>query len=190
MGDSSFQIVHGFGVASFVFRPMLARLRRGSTKAALFRYPSVGLSLQAIVDRLCRKLSLEPPNGIVAHSLGCVVTILAAQKTGWTGPIAFLAPPFSPLPVTTHIPSMLRFPFAPLLDLRSLLSDQEFRLPALPNCPKLVIAGRFDCTVPLRCTRSYSVDEYRVVLHTHNSLLISPSIADACFDWIATKSNR
>lgn len=186
MKEPSLRIVHGFCVTSIVFRPLLIRLRRGAADASLFRYPSVGLSLHTIVDRFCRHLTTSPPTGIVAHSLGCIVTIMAAAETGWAGPIAFLAPPFSPLPLTKPIPAFLRFPFAPLLDHRTLLTDPRYRLPSLPNCPKLVIAGRFDITVPLGCTQKYEVDQYHVVPHTHNSMLFSRAVAETCFDWVAS----
>jgi len=159
MDNKSVGIVHGFAVTSFVFRPLLARLRCRSLDATLFRYPSVGLSLPDIIARLASNLREKSPDGIIAHSLGCIATSLAVHKTDWRGPIVFLAPPFSTLPATRMIPRFIRWPFAPLLDHRSLTSASNYRPPVLSNCPTKSIVGRFDYAVPMSCSRSDWVDE-------------------------------
>lgn len=69
MKEPSLRIVHGFCVTSIVFRPLLIRLSRGAADASLFRYPSVGLSLHAIVD--CNEASRT-----FAFILECVATDL------------------------------------------------------------------------------------------------------------------
>lgn len=188
MCEATIQVVHGFGVASVVFRPLLRNLGHGSITASLFRYPSVGLPLLAIVDRLAKDIAISKPTGIVAHSLGCFATIFALQEIDWRGPIVLLAPPFSQIPATRFIPSLLRYPFGPLLDHRSFLSDSKFQLPRLPECCKLTIAGRFDLTVPIHCTRGYPVDDFRIVLHTHNTMLASARVANLCVNWIRNNS--
>ena len=181
------RVIHGFGVASVVFRPLLNNLKRRSMSASLFRYPSLGLPLHTIVEGIAEDLVTSKPEGIVAHSLGCVATVLAVAKVDWRGPVVFIAPPFSPIPITAFIPSFLRYPFGPLLDQRMLLSREDFQLPSIPECRKLVIAGQFDLTVPIRCTKSYRVDEYRIVKHTHNSMLMSSKVADLCMHWLRDK---
>lgn len=117
MCEATIRVVHGFGVASVVFRPLLRNLGRGSITASLFRYP-----------------------------------------------------------------------FGPLLDHRSFLSDSKFQLPSLPECCKLTTAGRFDLTVPIHCTRGYPVDDFRIVLHTHNTMLASARVANLCVNWIRNNS--
>jgi hypothetical protein len=184
MCEATVRVVHGFGVASVVFRPLLRNLGQGSIRASLFRYPSVGLPLRAVVGRLAEDLAISKPTGIVAHSLGCFATILALEEIDWRGPIVFLAPPFSQIPVTAFIPSIFRYPFGPLLDHRTVLSESKFQLPCLPECRKLTIAGRFDLTVPIHCTRSYPVDDFRIVQHTHNTMLASGRVANLCVTWI------
>lgn len=178
------RVVHGFGVVSVAFRPLLGNLQHRSMSASLFRYPSLGLPLRTIVDRLAEDLATSKPTGIVAHSLGCFATVLAVAQVDWRGPIVFLAPPFSQIPITASIPSFLRYPFGPLLDHRSVLSRTDFHLPCLSGCGKLAIAGRFDLTVPISSTQSYRVDEYRIVNHTHNTMLASAKVADLCINWI------
>ena len=117
MCEATIRVVHGFGVASVVFRPLLRNLGQGSIRASLFRYP-----------------------------------------------------------------------FGPLLDHRTVLSESKFQLPCLPECRKLTIAGRFDLTVPIQCTRSYPVDDFRIVQHTHNTMLVSARVANLCMTWI--RDNR
>lgn len=180
----SVQLVHGFGVASFVFRPLLYRLNNDSIDATLFRYPSVGLGLDGIVDRLSSNLQEHRPDGIVAHSLGCVATWLAIRNTDWRGPLVLLAPPLTTLPATRLIPRFMRCPFAPLLDHLELMTAPGFQLPDLAGCAIKTIAGRFDFSVPTFCTRHHKVEESSVTLHTHNSMLFSASVARACSEWL------
>ncbi|GAA5505609.1 alpha/beta fold hydrolase [Novipirellula caenicola] len=189
---TSVQLVHGFAVASYVFRPLLRRLQRDSVEATLFRYPSVGLRLDDIVDRLSSNLREQRPDGIVAHSLGCVATWLAVHNTGWSGPLVLLAPPLTALPATRLIPGCMRWPFAPLLDHRERMTAPGFRLPMLTGCAIKTIAGRFDFSVPASCTRHPNVEEASVTLHTHNSMLFSASVARACSEWLvrANKSGE
>jgi pimeloyl-ACP methyl ester carboxylesterase len=179
----SLLLVHGFGVASCVFRPLLRRLNDVSTSAQLFRYPSVGLELAEIVARLSRHLRDTPPDSIIAHSLGCIASWFAVRDADWRGPIVLLAPPLKTLPLTRLIPSFARMPFAPLLDHRDLFTDPEFRLPTLPGCTIQTIAGRNDLLVPLSCTRQTDVTTTWVTMHTHNSMLFSPSVARRCLSW-------
>jgi predicted alpha/beta hydrolase family esterase len=105
---TSIHIVHGFAVTSDVFRPFMWRMHRDSVNAALFRYPSVGLGLDGIVDQLSSNLTMYQPDGIVAHSLGCVAAWLAIHHTGWRGPLVLLAPPLTALPSTRLISRFLR----------------------------------------------------------------------------------
>ncbi|WP_186775907.1 alpha/beta fold hydrolase [Rubripirellula tenax] len=150
MHKHSLLLVHGFGVASCVFRPLLRRLNDVSTSAELFRYPSVGLELAEIVARLSRHLRDTPPDSIIAHSLGCIASWFAVRDADWRGTIVLLAPPLKTLPLTRLIPSFARMPFAPLLDHRDLFTDPEFRLPTLPGCTIQTIAGRNDLLVHYR----------------------------------------
>lgn len=182
--QTSIQIVHGFAVAPIAFRPLLWRLRRDSLLATLYRYPSVGLGLDDIVYRLSSNLREQRPDAIVAHSLGCIVTWLAAHETNWHGPLVLLAPPFTTIPSTRLIPRFLRWPFAPLLDHRSLTTTPGFQLPTLVGCDIKTVAGRFDTSVPLSCTHNNDVDEASVTLHTHNSMLFSSAVAKTCSDWV------
>ena len=182
--NTSVRIVHGFAVASHVFRPLLWRMHHDSVDATLFRYPSVGLGLDGIVDRLSSNIRQRRPDGIVAHSLGCVATWLAVHNSDWHGPLVLLAPPLRVLPATRLIPGFMRWPFAPLLDHREFMTASGFQLPTLTGCTVKTIAGRFDFSVPLACTRHPNVDESSITMHTHNSLLFSAAIARACSDWI------
>jgi pimeloyl-ACP methyl ester carboxylesterase len=148
----SVRVVHGFAVAGFVFKPLTARLRRQSLDAKLFRYPSVGLSLNEIIDRVAKNLIDDPPRGIIAHSLGCVATLQAIHRISWTGPIVLLAPPIKTLPLTRFVPTLMRCPFAPLIDHREWTSVDGQSISAPPQCPTMTIAGRVDMTVPRSCT--------------------------------------
>jgi len=184
MRKPSLLIVHGFGVASCVFRPLMRRLEHDLESVQLFRYPSVGLELTKIVERLSEHLRKSRPDAIVAHSLGCIATWLAAHDANWCGPIVCLAPPFKTLPLTRFIPPFFRWPFAPLLDHRTLMTDSSFRLPALTGCTIRTIAGRFDFIVPLSCTHHDDVADACVTMDTHNSMLFSSRIAQQCRDWL------
>jgi len=87
MSEISVRIVHGFAVAPIVFRPLITRLHRRSLDASLLRYPSLGLPLAVIVDRITDHLRRFPPHGIIAHSLGCVAVSLAIREANWIGPV-------------------------------------------------------------------------------------------------------
>ncbi|MEM1070659.1 MAG: alpha/beta fold hydrolase [Planctomycetota bacterium] len=184
MPVTTIQVVHGFAVASAVFRPLLHELTSDSVRASLIRYPSVGLGLDEIVSSLAERLRADPPDAIVAHSLGGFATWLAVAVSEWRGPIVLLAPPLTVIPCTRLIPSFLRWPFAPLLDHRRLTSDVRFSLPELDGCAIKTIAGRFDFSVPLSCTRHPEVDDATVLIHTHNSMLFASEVARFCLDWI------
>lgn len=185
MNETRVRIVHGFAVAPVVFRPLLRRLGHDSLDATLYRYPSVGLELDDIVEGLASDLNDRQPDAIIAHSLGCIATWLAVRETKWRGPIALLAPPLTTLPTTRFIPRRMSWPFAPLLDHRAMTLEPGFRLPELENCAIKIIAGRLDFSVPVSLTRHSGVDEHSVTLHTHNSMLFSSSVATACSKWIA-----
>jgi hypothetical protein len=182
---STVLVVHGFAVKSIVFSPLISRLNQRSLDATLFRYPSVGFSLSQIVDRLSVCLREKAPDAVIAHSLGCMATSLAVRETGWTGPIVFLAPPFSTLPLTRLIPEFLRWPFKPLIDHRALTSSSTYQPPRFIGCSVKSIVGRFDGAVPMYCSHNDNVDEQSVLPHTHNSLLFSSVVADLCSQWIA-----
>ncbi|XZE52903.1 esterase/lipase family protein [Planctomycetaceae bacterium SH139] len=184
MHRKSLLIVHGFGVASCIFRPFMRRIERGGLAVQLFRYPSVGLELRDIVDRLSASLRESPPDAIIAHSLGCVATWLAVHDNTWRGPIVFLAPPLKRLPLTRLIPPFLRWPFAPLLDHRALMAAPNFRLPELSGCTIRTVAGRCDLLVPLSCTYHDDITDPYVTMDTHNSMLFSPRIARQCCAWL------
>lgn len=190
MNQTTVLVVHGFAVKSIVFSPLIYRLKHRSLDAVLFRYPSVGLPLQEIVDRLVSRLRDDRPAAVIAHSLGCMATMLAIRETGWTGPVVLIAPPFSTLPLTQWIPRFLRWPFAPLLDHRVLTSDSKYQFPKLDGCAVKSILGRFDGAVPIRCSHNPNVDEQRILLHTHNSLLFSSVVAELCCDWIVSNQVR
>jgi predicted alpha/beta hydrolase family esterase len=185
MTATTLLIVHGFAVIPHVFQTLLRRLHDRSLEPVLFGYPSVGLPLQTLIDRLSEQLRSDPPSAIIAHSLGCMVTSEAILATAWSGPLILLAPPFATLPATRRIPRFMRWPFGPLIDHCLLTSSPHYQPPVFPGCRVKSIAGRFDLTVPLRCTRNKNVEEYCVLNQTHNSLLFSSAVVDLCADWIA-----
>jgi hypothetical protein len=187
MNEAAVLVVHGFAVNSLIFKPLLSSLRRRSLLVTLFRYPSIGLSLQCITERLANRLRENPPDAIIAHSLGCMAASLAVRDTGWAGPIVLLAPPFSTLPATLIIPRVLRWPFAPLLDHRSLTSASSYRPPELDGCATKTIVARFDYAVPNRCSTHPSIDEFCVMAHTHNSLLFSSAVSSQSADWVVNR---
>ncbi len=177
------RIVHGFAVTSIAFRPLTSRLHDRGLDADLFRYPSIGLSLKEIVDRLAANLREHPADGIIGHSLGCFATMLAARRVKWVGPIVLLTPPMSTLPATRLIPARMRQPLAPLLDHRSLTSATGYRPSVPPGCQVRAIAGRFDLTVPLACTHCEEFADHQGGNTTHNGLLLSRKVVDLCVDW-------
>ncbi|MEN1681093.1 MAG: hypothetical protein AAGJ46_16015 [Planctomycetota bacterium] len=185
MTQPSATVVHGFAVVSVVFRPLLATLRRCSINATLCRFPSVGVPLQRMVDEVADDLSDRPPHGIVAHSLGCIATLLAVDRVGWAGPIVLLAPPAALLPSTKLIPSALRWPFGPLLDHRTLMASSGAP-ETPPGCRVLSVAGRYDCVVPASRTKSENFEEHVTVPCTHNGLLFSERVARLAADWLTT----
>ena len=172
-----------------VFRQMINRFRRRSLDATLFRYPSVGLPLADIVDRLSTSLHRKPPDAIVAHSLGCMATSLAVRETNWRGPVVLLAPPFATLPATRMIPAFLRWPFAPLIDHRAMTSAANYQPPDFAGCSVKTIVGRFDFAVPMSCSHCEGEDDFCRVLHTHNTMLFSARVASLCADWIASSGS-
>ena len=161
----------------------MRRLRRRSCDPTLFRYPSVSLDLESIVTRLLNHLQRDPPAAIIGHSLGSIVTLMAVQRSGWSGPIVLLAPPLHPLPLGRLIPRRMRKPFAPLLDLNAMTSADGYRPPIPEHCEILAIAGRWDGHVPPGCTRDDRLSAHEVVAATHNSLLLSDRVADRCAEW-------
>ncbi|MEM8670930.1 MAG: hypothetical protein AAGG48_25605 [Planctomycetota bacterium] len=90
MPVTTIQVVHGFAVASAVFRPLLHELTSDSVRASLIRYPSVGLGLDEIVSSLAERLRADPPDAIVAHSLGGFATWLAVAVSEWRGAHRFI----------------------------------------------------------------------------------------------------
>ena len=183
MRKTSALVVHGFAVTSSVFRPLLSRLRDRSLVSDLFRYPSVGLPLEEIVDRLVVRLQQAAPDALVAHSLGCFVTALAVERCGWQGRIVFMAAPLRTLPLTRLIPSGMRWPFAPLLDHRKLTSAADYRPPLLDGCRVKSIVGRCDLAVPLACSQACCIGTTQISWHSHNSMLFSRRVAGWCADW-------
>ncbi len=185
LNAKSVRIVHGFAVTGFVFKLFIARLRRQSLDAKLFRYPSVGLTLNHIIDAVTQNLTDDPPHGIIAHSLGCFATLQAIHRTSWTGPVVLLAPPMQTLPFTRIIPKFMRWPFAPLLDHRTWTTTAANEMSAPKLCRVMTIAGRMDMTVPRSCTHLRGVQNSRTLWHTHNSMLLSPTVVDLCAQWIS-----
>ena len=80
---------------------------------------------------------------------------------------------------------ILRWPFAPLLDHRMLTSRSNYKPPNLTGCRVKTVAGRYDFLVPMHCSRNPNVQEIMLTNHTHNSLLLSSSIAEDCCEWIS-----
>jgi len=180
----SVRVVHGFAVTGFILNQLTTRLQRKSLDAKLCRYPSVGLSLNEIVDRVAKNLTDDPPFGIIAHSLGCVATLQAIHQISWAGPIVLLAPPLQTLPLTRIIPPFMRWPFAPLIDHRKWSAVDGQFITAPPHCRTMTITGRVDMTVPRSCTRLSGAQKTRALWHTHNSMLMSSTVVDLCVQWI------
>ncbi len=180
----SVRVVHGFAVTGFVFTPLTTRLQRQSLDAKLFRYPSVGFSLNEIIDRVAKNLIDDPPGGIIAHSLGCVATLEAIHRISWAGPIVLLAPPIKTLPLTRFIPRLMRWPFAPLIDHREWTSADGQSLSAPPQCPTMTIVGRVDMIVPRSCTHLNGTHQSHTLWHSHNSMLLSSAVVNLCVQWI------
>lgn len=185
--SASVRVVHGFAVTSKVFQPLLRRLNHRSIDATLVRYPSVGLRLNDIVERLISNLLERPPDGIVAHSLGCFVVADAICQAGWRGPVVLIAPPFRTLPLSRLIPPFLHWPFAPLLDHRRQTSRDNYRPANLNGCQVKTISGRFDWVVPTSCSGNHNLT---ILPHTHNSVLFSATVAKICRQWILSNTMR
>lgn len=181
-------LIHGFAAFPGVLIPLQRRLAAKGLSAEIFSYPSINLSLVDVSHLFAERLNQQKPDAIVAHSMGCVATLLAVQLAIWSGPIVMLAPPLKGIPSVRWIPRLVHQWIVPLTELNGMPGSLNDHIKIPVDCPLRVIAGLFDLSVPIASTRHEAVCDHRVVCCTHNGLLISRKAADLAAEWIVQRT--
>lgn len=185
-------LVHGLWMRSFSMRWLATRLRGHGFQTELFGYYSLLQDTDAVVARLAEALSGHPGAHVVAHSLGGLLSLRAAEKAGvaGVGRIVCLGSPLAGSQAATSI--VARIPAGATLvgHNRTLLAagighvPAGLRVGAIAGCVPRGLGGvvaRFACehdgTVAIAETRVSGLADHAVVQASHSGLLFSDAAA-------------
>lgn len=181
-------LVHGLWMHSVSMHWLATRLRRQGFEADLFGYYSLLQGTDSVVARLADRLAQQPGTHVLAHSLGGLLSLRAAEQAGAgsMGRIVCLGSPLAGSQAAASIASKIPGGAALVGQNRSLLAAGIGRIPAglqvgvIAGCvPRGLggmvarLAGEHDGTVAIRETRVPGLADHAVVRASHSGLLFS-----------------
>ena len=181
-------LVHGLWMRSFSMRWLATRLRSQGFDTQLFGYYSLLQDTDDVVSRLADAISEQPGTHVVAHSLGGLLTLRAAERIGIseTGRIVCLGSPLAGSLAATSIVNRIPAGASIVGHNRALLAAGIDHIPAglqvgaIAGCVPRGLGGviaHFACehdgTVGIPETRVPGLADHWVVHASHSGLLFS-----------------
>jgi len=181
-------LVHGLWMRSFTLRWLATRLRSQDFAPQLFGYYSLLQDTDAVVARLAGVLRAQPGTQVVAHSLGGLLALRAAQDAGvqHLGRIVCLGSPLAGSRAASSLATRLPAGARLIGRNRELLQAGIGSIPgglqvgAVAGCVPHGLGGvlaRFDCehdgTVAVPETRVPGLADHVVVRASHSGLMFS-----------------
>ncbi|MEO6227713.1 MAG: alpha/beta fold hydrolase [Thermomonas sp.] len=181
-------LVHGLWMRSFSMRWLATRLRSQGFDTKLFGYYSLLQDTDAVVARLADAIGEQPGTHVVAHSLGGLLTLRAAERIGVseTGRIVCLGSPLAGSQAATSIVNKIPAGASIVGHNRGLLASGIDHIPtglqvgAIAGCVPRGLGGvvaHFACehdgTVAIPETRVPGLADHWVVHASHTGLLFS-----------------
>ena len=185
-------LVHGLWMRSFSMLWLANRLRGQGFQTALFGYYSLMQDTDAVVTRLAGVLREHPGANVVAHSLGGLLSLRAAEQAGVEsiGRIVCFGSPLAGSQAATSIVSKIPAGASIVGHNRALLAAGIGQIPtglqvgAVAGCVPRGLGGvlaHFACehdgTVAIAETRVPGLADHTVVHASHSGLLISEAAA-------------
>ena len=185
-------LVHGLWMRSFSMLWLANRLRREGFETELFGYYSLLQDTDAVVTRLAGILRDHPGTHVVAHSLGGLLSLRAAEQVGADaiGRIVCLGSPLAGSQAAASIVAKIPAGASIVGHNRALLAAGIGQIPAglqvgaVAGCVPRGLGGvvaQFACehdgTVALPETRVPGLADYAVVNASHSGLLFSDAAA-------------
>ncbi len=181
-------LIHGLWMRSFSMRWLATRLRSQGFDTRLFGYYSLLQDTDAVIARLAEALHEVPGTHVVAHSLGGLLALRAAEQVGADrmGRIVCLGSPLAGSQAATRI--VARIPAGATLVgyNRGLLASgidhilQGLQVGAIAGCVPRGLGGvmaHFACehdgTVAIHETRVPGLADHAVVHASHSGLMFS-----------------
>jgi pimeloyl-ACP methyl ester carboxylesterase len=185
-------LIHGLWMRSIAMRWLAARLRSRGLDPHPFGYHSLSQDTDAVVARLAEVLCAQPGAHVVAHSLGGLLAMLAADRAGTqrVGRVVCLGSPLAGSGAAAAIAA--RIPAGAQLVGHNcdLLQSGIGRVPgglqvgAIAGCVPRGLGGmvaRFrgehDGTVAVRETRVPGLADHLVLRASHSGLIFSDAVA-------------
>ncbi|MEO6155184.1 MAG: alpha/beta fold hydrolase [Thermomonas sp.] len=181
-------LVHGLWMRSFSMRWLATRLSSQGFDTSLFGYYSLLQDTDAVVARLARRLSEQPGTHVVAHSLGGLLTLRAAEQVGaiHLGRIVCLGSPLAGSQAAASIVARIPAGATVVGHNRALLASGINHIPpglqvgAIAGCVPRGLGGvvaHFTCehdgTVATHETRVPGLVDHAVVRASHSGLMFS-----------------
>lgn len=181
-------LVHGLWMRSIAMRWLATRLRSQAFAPRLFGYYSLLQDTDAVVARLAETLLAAPHTHVVAHSLGGLLALRAAERVGapHVGRIVCLGSPLAGSQAAAAIASRVPAGGRLIGQNRALLQSGIGRIPeglqvgAIAGCVPRGLGGmlaHFQCehdgTVAVDETRVPGLADHVVVRASHSGLMFS-----------------
>ena len=192
-------LVHGLWMRSFSMRWLATRLRSKGFDTRLFGYYSLLQDTDAVVARLAQAIAEQPGTHVVAHSLGGLLSLRAAEKAGIAGlgRIVCLGSPLAGSQAATSIVARIPAGASLVGHNRGLLASGIDHVPAglqvgaVAGCVPRGLGGvvaRFACehdgTVAITETRVPGLADHTVVHASHTGLLFSDAAAHRASEFL------
>jgi len=181
--DELIIVLHGLLATARSMSVLARRLRAEGFQTHLWEYASLKADMATHASLLAQCINESAPQvaklHIVAHSMGCIVTRAALEQVDTTqlSRVVFLAPPNHGSPVARWCEPLAGAKLAPVRELAD--SRQSFVNGLCPYClcETGILAARFDWLVPETSASLPQVRDFKVLNHTHNSLLFSRRVS-------------
>jgi pimeloyl-ACP methyl ester carboxylesterase len=175
-------LVHGIATPRWIMKRMASRLERFSFRAVPWYYPSLFQGIEHHAERLRSFLSEKShesgPIHVVAHSMGCIVSMSAIAELPYQaiGRMVWIAPPIRGSPIARFLTPVFGRLCPPISQLSSSKGSWVNRLDVQLRQDVGIISGSLDGIVPSPYTRNNEKDSRLALYATHNSLLFSDRV--------------